>query len=309
MIAERPSLEQVVAMDLASLTRDAPIGSSLTFAPSSRLCSALERYLPELLERADRRWGAERFDGIFMVHAQKIADRAVRAFGTAVLISDQTITPVSMELTVTDDGLSIGEYRVRVGEPGGGSLGISGPPCNSGAAARLASRLAQRLELGQVSWMYETESRPSASSDSMRASFELVESFAVSSGEVWADLHNDFDFDGVEVGWLDRTVTLAWRRASGTWVPAEAPRALRMVFSNVTFLLMNLGRAEGDPRTVDAVGYIRCDAPATEQGFLPDRRDETDHMVFMWDNGGYLRIFAGDATLEVVPDRPGRTAR
>ena len=135
----------------------------------------------------------------------------------------------------------------------------------------------------------------------MRANFDLEDSFVVSSGEFWADLHNDFHFDGVEVHWDDRTATLAWSRASGAWVRKDAPLTMRMVFANVTFLLMNLGQADGDPRTVDTVGYIRCDAPATEQGFLPDRRDETDHLVLMWVNGGYLRIYADSATLEVMP--------
>lgn len=133
----------------------------------------------------------------------------------------------------------------------------------------------------------------------MKTNFDLVDSFAVSSGEFWVDLHNDLDFEGVDVGWSERKATLAWHRASGEWVSKATPRALRMVFSNVKFLLMNLGGEHGDARTVDAAGYIRSDAPATEEGFLPDRRDQSDHLVLMWDNGGYLRIYAESAVIEV----------
>jgi hypothetical protein len=132
----------------------------------------------------------------------------------------------------------------------------------------------------------------------MKANFDLVDSFAVSAGEFWADLHNDFDFDGVALDWAARTATLTWRRASGEWVPRETPHSLRMVFTNVTFLLMNLGSQQADSRTVDAAGYIRSDAPATEQGFLPHRREQSDHLVLIFGNGGYFRIYAESSILE-----------
>jgi hypothetical protein len=133
----------------------------------------------------------------------------------------------------------------------------------------------------------------------VKTNFDLVDSFALSSGEVWADLHNDFDFYGVDMNWETRTVTLTWHRATGDWVSKTAPRSLRVEFLGVKFLLMNLG-GEGDPATVDAAGYIRCDAPAAEEGFLPDRGAQSDHLVLMWDNGAYLRIYAESAALEVV---------
>ena len=135
----------------------------------------------------------------------------------------------------------------------------------------------------------------------MKANFELVDSSYISACEVRADLHNDFDFLGVVVDWEDRTATLSWRRTSGEWVAQEAPSRLRVVFRNVTFLLMNLGEEQGDPRTMDAAGYIRHDAPATEQGFLPERLDASDHVVFMWDSGAYLRVYAEMGVLETIP--------
>jgi hypothetical protein len=156
----RPSAEQVVATELVALVRDVPVGASLDLQPSSRLCAGLERYLPQLLRRGYPAWLGESFDGISPIQAVKVYDRTVLVAATGILISDQTITPLLAELTATDSGDAIASFRVCVGEPGGGSLGISGPPCNSGAALRLASRLAGRLEQGRVDWVYVTASDP-----------------------------------------------------------------------------------------------------------------------------------------------------
>lgn len=134
----------------------------------------------------------------------------------------------------------------------------------------------------------------------MKANFHFTDGYAVVCDGVRADLHNDYNFDKLLVDWQSRTVTLTWHRASGEWVCTDAPRSLQLTFSNVVFMLVNFGGEHGDSTTVDAVGYIRSEAPAAEQGYLPDQGQDSDHLVLMWDHGGFLRIFAENAVLEVI---------
>jgi hypothetical protein len=77
--------------------------------------------------------------------------------GTAILITDQTVTPVMADLLISKSGSRIDRFRIRVGEPGSGFLGISGPPCNSSAAWRLFYMLENRVELGEIDWVYDMQ--------------------------------------------------------------------------------------------------------------------------------------------------------
>ena len=135
----------------------------------------------------------------------------------------------------------------------------------------------------------------------MKTDFTFVDGFALSSPGLWVDLHNHYDFLGVNLGWDSPTATLSWHRAAAEWVPDAIPRVLRINLSQVSFLLLLSGGEEDDWSTVAAVGYLRNDAPGSEVGFLPEQLHTDDHLVLMWSRGGFLRLYADSASLSVVP--------
>jgi hypothetical protein len=147
-----PSLESQLASELRELVRRVPIGSQFTVPPSVDLCSSLELFLPELLRRRYPEWVKESLDGIFVARARKTGPAAVQLVGTCILISDQTVTPFLVDLELSSMADSVAAFRVLLGEPGGGPLGISGPKCNSSDAKRLLATLTDRLD--GVAWSY-----------------------------------------------------------------------------------------------------------------------------------------------------------
>lgn len=151
-----PRLEYHLAIELSELLGQVPTGAELSVPPSSDLCSSLELFVPQLLRCRYTEWLEESLDGIFVAHAQKTATHAVRLLGTCILISDQTVTPFLIDLELSPSATSVKSFRVLLGEPGGGALGISGPACNSKDARRLLETLTGRL--GDIEWVYEVAS-------------------------------------------------------------------------------------------------------------------------------------------------------
>lgn len=147
-----PDLAQIAAGQLAACLGAVVVGSPLPIDSSSDICSTLELLVPQLLRPTHPEWGIESIDGFFFSRAIKRDEACAELAGTCILISDQTVTPFAFDLCVADDG-TLRPARIRLGEPGAGQLGISGPECNSRAAAELLSGLNSRLD--RVDWAYD----------------------------------------------------------------------------------------------------------------------------------------------------------
>lgn len=144
-------LERLVAEQLAGYIDRVPIGGTLAVKSSSELCDMLERLVPQVLRRTYPEWGKESIDGFFFSQAVKSSATSAELAGTCILISDQTVTPFALELTLSESG-TLAAATMSVGEPGEGALGISGPGCNSRAAQELLFLLNERL--ARVEWQY-----------------------------------------------------------------------------------------------------------------------------------------------------------
>lgn len=148
-----PKLETMLASELRAILEGISVGTELTVLPSEDLCTSLELAIPRLLRRRRSEWYNESLDGIFPAIARKTGPASVQLAGTCILITDQTVTPLLVDLVLSPSGKSIGSFRVCLGEPGGGHLGISGPECNSREAKQLLATLVSRLK--DIDWSYE----------------------------------------------------------------------------------------------------------------------------------------------------------
>ncbi len=148
----KPDLARLAARQLAGLLDGVAPGASLPVESSSELCFTLEYLIPQWLRRTYPEWERESIDGFFFSSAIKNDHASAELAGTCILISDQTVTPFAMELTLAN-GEAFRGSRIRLGEPGGGPLAISGPPCTSPAAKEVHSALNGRLD--HIDWVYE----------------------------------------------------------------------------------------------------------------------------------------------------------
>lgn len=132
------------------------VGSTLPVDSSSDLSDTLELLIPEILRRDHPEWERESIDGFFFSSAVKSDNASADLTGTCILISDQTVTPFAVNLSLSDSGTFL-SFRIRLGEPGKGPLGISGPKCNSRAAQEMLFALNSRLD--RVNWVYDVSCR------------------------------------------------------------------------------------------------------------------------------------------------------
>ena len=145
-------LELHLASELEGALRGLPEGAHFAVPPSAPICASLELFLPKLLRIHHPEWAKESLDGIFVATAIKTGPTTAHFAGTCILISDQTVTPFLVDLKVSSAADSVCCHRLLMGEPGGGRLGISGPPCNSRDAYRLLESLIDRVD--SVAWAY-----------------------------------------------------------------------------------------------------------------------------------------------------------
>lgn len=152
-----PDLKRLAATEVLGLIDGVSVGEPLpvtsgTQVCDAELCNVLEYLIPELLAVEHPEWRGESLDGFYFSHAVLDRADAVELAGTCILITDQRVTPLVLNLAVSPDE-TFDRIRVRLGEPGGGSLKISGPLCTSTAAGTLLLELDHRLD--RVDWVYD----------------------------------------------------------------------------------------------------------------------------------------------------------
>ncbi|WP_157463736.1 hypothetical protein [Deinococcus pimensis] len=139
-----------LARALRAVLDPMPEGAVFEVHPSSDLASLLEVYLPRLLARRYPQWAWETLDAVFVTRARKVGPRAADLAGAALLMSDQTLTPLSVRLALAESGDEVASYEVRLGEPGGGRLRVSGPLY--GRSGVFVESVAARLD--DIAWVY-----------------------------------------------------------------------------------------------------------------------------------------------------------
>ncbi|GMA16509.1 hypothetical protein E5F05_13865 [Deinococcus metallilatus] len=150
------SLEAKVASQLSVYLEETSVDSEFKVEPSADLSYLLELYIPQLLSHSYSEWERESLDGVFLTSARKTGLGTAELIGMCILISDQTVTPFFIRLVLASSRDSVASYQVLLGEPGGGRLGISGPPCKSPDAQRLLETVGTRLN--NIRWSYATTS-------------------------------------------------------------------------------------------------------------------------------------------------------
>ena len=92
----------------------------------------------------------------------------------------------------------------------------------------------------------------------MRRDFEITDGIYLSQPPHQLDLHNNFDFCGLDYSVEDRTLSLHWRCSKGEWVSAGTPASVSVEFREVSefrFLPRDAKLPFTEDDCVDAFGY------------------------------------------------------
>ncbi|MEZ5974268.1 MAG: hypothetical protein R3F33_15625 [Planctomycetota bacterium] len=145
------SPENTIAELLERVLLGISVGEPTASEPMAHLLEVLETWLPAALAKGYPEWKRESIDGFQLAHAGQHGGNQILLAGTCILISNQTVTPFRLRIGRGDlEGqLSL---QLRLGVPGGGGLGISGPPVHSSKALKLL--WGGLLPGDHVDWIY-----------------------------------------------------------------------------------------------------------------------------------------------------------
>jgi len=68
----------------------------------------------------------------------------------------------------------------------------------------------------------------------MQEHFTLMNSIYLVVGKEKWDLHNNYDFVGLDYSIANRFLVLQWIRKAGDWIPLDSPTEVKLEFHNVT---------------------------------------------------------------------------
>jgi hypothetical protein len=146
------TLEQGLARSLRRLLAPLPNGSPIEELP--RLGSIerdFEYYLPALLAKAHFEWRRECFDGFVFEVERKSGPNEAEFRGWCILISDQTVTPIHIQLKVSENNDEIEWLVLKVGERQPGTNTMTRLPYAS-LTKKMMLLLEQRWD--EIDWYY-----------------------------------------------------------------------------------------------------------------------------------------------------------
>jgi hypothetical protein len=134
---------------LEPLLPGAAIAESDTFL---KLQSALEYLLPAVLAEANSSWQGEGLDGFRFSVARKIGPDEAEFIGLALLIADQSWTPLHLRLRVSRQRDLFESIDLRLGEVGSGKGGMERTPWASDRVTKLLYSIEGRV--ASLPWVY-----------------------------------------------------------------------------------------------------------------------------------------------------------
>ena len=127
---------------------------------------------------------------------------------------------------------------------------------------------------------------------------------ALERGSDYFDLHNNFDFQGLEYSTALRTLDLHWIRGVGDWIKATEPVELQLSFAGV-FLFKTRERHPEMPFTEDdclaSIGFIWDEMLPEMDGYTSNQpKDDCTHLIANFMSGFSIKVGAEYVTLNVT---------
>ncbi|GAB5405737.1 MAG: hypothetical protein Aurels2KO_39680 [Aureliella sp.] len=99
------------------MLRSHSVGDSIAATTDEgSIFASLEFFLPGVLREIHAEWQHESLDGIYPAVFRKTGDREIELVGSALFISDQTLTPIHVRLQLSLDLGSVSWIDLKIGE-------------------------------------------------------------------------------------------------------------------------------------------------------------------------------------------------
>jgi hypothetical protein len=130
------------------------------------------------------------------------------------------------------------------------------------------------------------------------------DTIGIECGGKYFDMHNCFDFKGLEYDVIARRLILNWKKGEGKWVEENLPKEVGLEFQEV-YLFKAKERDPSIPFTeddcVESMSFIHNDLIDEMNGILTNiPSGEVNHLIISFMSGFSMKIAAKSARLRVV---------
>lgn len=150
------SIERHLSHSLYKMLTPLPVNATISESVIFRdVLSSLEYFIPKVLQEVYNEWKYEGLDGVLPATALKTNDYEVEIVGLAIILSDQTLTPVYVRLQIIPNQEEIAGFECKLGELGPDGMVRLPYGCSSKQMDPIV--LVDRLN--QIEWAYEVSFR------------------------------------------------------------------------------------------------------------------------------------------------------
>jgi hypothetical protein len=145
--------EQCVSRSLRTILADLPDDASFLGSEHLRdLFGGLEYFLPQVLRRTHPEWEHESLDGFCPLVARKTGDATAEIFGLCILITDQTLTPIHLNIQASSTAEEVSWLECKLGEACEGGM-VRTPWPSGNSTGKLVHALEGRADT--IAWVYD----------------------------------------------------------------------------------------------------------------------------------------------------------
>jgi hypothetical protein len=126
----------------------------------------------------------------------------------------------------------------------------------------------------------------------MITNFEIVENYALSYKGTHIDLHNNFDFVGLNHDITNKILTLSWVKTDGDWVHKKEFNTIELVHEGVSFLLISSETGISiEDKTLNRLGYFPSNERHINDSITHQNKPQKDDdIIYLFENDEFIRV-------------------
>ena len=137
----------------------------------------------------------------------------------------------------------------------------------------------------------------------MKVNFDIIDNHALNLEGQHIDLHNNFDFVGLDYNVANRAIKLNWKKAIGEWIEINEISSLTLVHKSVTFFeVIDKGENKNheDATCLAEITYFSSTSREINDEFiLQSKPNKNDDIIFFFENGQRVRIHCEQIELTI----------
>ena len=131
----------------------------------------------------------------------------------------------------------------------------------------------------------------------MKKEFKISQMIALEGIEYHYDLHNDYDLVECIHNQDGSSVELLFTKTKGDWVKESDPSNIKIIFSALHYFKISEDFSKNFSKNIEDIGYKPSEDFDYDFLVPEEQADESFHLVFMFENNGYIRVFADEVKI------------